>query len=245
MADVIAILSSSRAYEFPPDRIPLTLVTQPIVGSTIQQHFQFQVGGVGVPVSTFGPVPQTSALGAIFQLGVLMDDKGPGQHIREVYFEPRRVVITVAGPSAVIDQVWAQLKEVLDRFATPDGVRVLGEPSNVREFSELSVRLRIAAKEVVAPGLVNAAEEAAGVLHSNQKQVFVPAIHAILLAEDAEYPGDYPGGSIGPRNVWTLSLRSGTVIGQEREFYSAAPLDSDTHLAYLEKVEATLSASVT
>jgi hypothetical protein len=241
MAEVIAILSSSRAYEFPPDRIRLTVMALPSVGTAVQEAFQFQVAGMAVPPSTFGPVSPTFPPGAIFQLGVLAGEEGPQRHIREVHVEPRRVVISVAGPSSEIDRVWTRLRQVLDRFAAAEGAPILGDPERVREFSELTVRLDVPPQALVAPALVSAAEESAGKRDGQEeKRVLVPALHSILWPEDAEYPGDYPGGSIGPRNVWTLSLRAGSVVGAGREFYSAAPLASDRHLAYLAKVERAL-----
>jgi len=241
MAEVIAILSSSRAYEFPPDRIRLTVMALPSVGTAVQEAFQFQVAGMAVPPSTFGPVSPTFPPGAIFQLGVLAGEDGPQRHIREVYVEPRRVVISVAGPSSEIDRVWTRLRQVLDRFSAGEGAPILGDPERVRDFSELTVRLDVLPQALVAPALVSAAEEAAGERDGQAKWVLVPALHSILWPEDAEYPGDYPGNSIGPRNVWTLSLRAGSLVGAGREFYSAAPLDSDTHLAYLAKVERALA----
>lgn len=241
MAELVTILSSSRAYEFPPDRIRLTVIALPSVGTAVQEAFQFQVAGMAVPPNTFGPVSPTIPPGAVFQLGVLAGEGGPQRHIREVYVEPRRVVISVAGPSPDIDRVWIRLRQVLDRFGAVEGAPIVGDPERVRDFSDLTVRLDVPPQALVAPALVSAAEEAAGRRDDQEKRVLVPALHALLWPEEAEYPGDYPANSIGPRNVWTLSLRAGSVVGASREFYSAAPLDSDAHLAYLAKIEMALT----
>ena len=89
MAKVLTILSSSRAYEFAPDRIRLPVMALPNVGTAIQEAFQFQVAGMAVPPATFGPVSPTLPPRAIFQLGVLGGEDGPQRHIRELYSTAR------------------------------------------------------------------------------------------------------------------------------------------------------------
>lgn len=240
MAEVNAIIAAWRGYEYPPDRIRLQTLMLPAVMAAIQDTFQFRRSGVGLPPATFGPPPQE--VGLVFQLGVLSEDSGPDISIRDLYFEPRRVAICVGGPSSAIDRVWSKLRQLLAQLPGAGKDPVLPEPQAERDFSELNIRLRIPIQSLVAPQLVEASREAVGEAAARQ-DVFVPAIHAVFVKEAASYVGDFPGGQIGPQNVWTLSLRAGTMVSPGQEFYSAAPLASDAHVAFLNKLESAIASS--
>lgn len=242
MPEIVAHLSASRAYEFAQDRIRLTVLTLPDVVTALRETFRFEVAGVGSPPNTFGPVFPTLPSGVVFQLGVLQGETGPNQYIRELYIEPRRIVISTAGPSETINQVWLRLNKILEQFVRLHGVIISGEPENVRDHSEITVRLRINPQALVAPALVAASEKTVTIKPSKQTRVFVPAIHSIMWPEETDYPGDYPGELIGPRNVWTLSVRAGTKVASGQEFFSGAPLESGKHIAYLEEIETALAS---
>src|SRR5258708_3755498 len=99
MPEQIAVLTSRRAYEFAADQLRLTILSTQPVYSQMQQAFQFQAVQVGTPQETFGPVPQTSPPGLVFGLGAAVSPEGQVIPIRALVFEPRRIVLDVAGPS--------------------------------------------------------------------------------------------------------------------------------------------------
>jgi len=237
---LISLLTSSRAYEFSADAIRLSVLATPSVGTLLQSSFRFQQAGTGFLPATFGPSTVTSPPSTFFQDGILQDPGGREVYLRELYFEQRRVVISVAGPSSLLEEAWTQVCEALRPMTAPDGGPILGVPTDQLEFSEVTVDMDFPPEELFAPGLGTAARSAIKGTSRLAKTTLVPAIHMIVARDSDEYPGDRPDLSIGPRRLWTLSLRAGTSPA-ERRYYSAAPLDSDTHLRYLGNVERALA----
>lgn len=238
---LVGILTASRSYEFAVDGIRLSALVTPVVGNRIQAVFQFHQAGTGVPPVTFGPVAPTNPPAAMFHHGVLRLDDGREVLIRELYFEARRVVITVSGPSTFIDEVWQRLGTALQGISAADGQPLLGQPREVRDFSEITVDMGFPPSALVPKGLREALRNAGRAVSRSQgrERILVPALRAVFLSDTAEYPGDHPEHFLGPRNTWSLSLRAGARPWEQR-FYSAAPLDTQAHLTYLEAVERAL-----
>ncbi len=234
MAQDVKILTSRRGYEFAPDAIRLTVVSLPDVQRLIQNAFLFQVAGVGSPMPTFGPVPATIPPGMAFDVGAYSSPNGIFP-IRFLHFEQRRVVIDVPGPSGTIDPIYQQLRELLKDVRSTDGSPVLGEPQRVLEYSEISLHLNIQPETILPPQLLSLYRNIL-TPEGNDDLAFVPGISVQLWPR----MGEYQGTNLPGRRALELSLRAGSTP-EDRHFFSAAPLDSETHLRYLEQLERALT----
>src|SRR5215204_4310238 len=114
MPDRVRILSARRAYEFGRDDLRLTMLSSLEIRQRIQQQFNFEVAQVATPVQTFGPVPTSLPPGLVFDVGSARLPEGPSVlPIRFIHFEALRIVIDAVGPSASIDLVFDQIKEIV------------------------------------------------------------------------------------------------------------------------------------
>lgn len=230
--DDVRIIGSRRAYEFAPDDIRLSTLSLPSVVERIRQAFRFQDATIGTPVATFGPVPQTLPPGLTFSLGQVEAPGGAEVLIRVVNFEPRRIVVDVAGPSAAIDVVFERIRESLDGLTSGDGWPALGEPTGTLDQSTITARLSFAPDELMPPRLRSVFATAMGVQANGQVEAIVPT----LIVQRAPRDGEYPG--VGPSSVdaFQLAVRAGARPA-DRVYFSVAPLDSDRHRRYLERLE--------
>ncbi len=234
MSQDIKILTSRRGYEFAPDSIRLTVLSLPAVQGLIQDAFVFQVSGVGSPMPTFGAVPLTIPPGIAFNVGAYSGNNGVFP-IRLLHFEQRRVVLDVPGPSSMIDPIYQQLRELLKDVRSPDGSPVLGEPQRVLEYSEISLHLNIQPETLLSSQLLSLYRNVLAP-EGNDDLAIVPSISVQLSPRMDEYQGNNLPG----RRALELSLRAGSTP-EDRHFFSAAPLDSETHLHYLEQLESALT----
>lgn len=224
----VRVISSRRGLEMPSDGIRLSAIcTEPVMGM-LRGAFQFQVSQIGTPMQTLGPVPVTLPPGAVFNLGSMVNDAGALIPIRFLHFEPRRVVVDVAGPSEVIDAVWSKVQAVLGEVVLPDSAPVLVEPSGAVDSSEISVRLDIGPHGALAPEFVAAARA-----HGADLANCVAAAVLQSAPANEEYQGAGPG-------QYALQLRAGT-LPSDGIYYSAAPLTSSEHLTYLSELETSLA----
>jgi hypothetical protein len=240
MNDSVKILSARRAYEFKQDDLRLTILTTPAVQQYISQAFGFQMAQTATPMQTFGPVPQTLPPGAVFNFGTIPFPEGAATPIRYLHFEPRRVVIDVAGPSSAIDAMFAQLATMLEGVSTPDGSPVMGTPERVLNYSEITHPAPFNPSVLLAPPARDVVQDAldSSELNSSNGLMIVPSIHVGVIRASEEFHGS---ASIPPdlRN-FVYEIRSGT-RPQDRVYFSAAPLTTDAHLSYLGKVEAVMA----
>lgn len=231
MPNDVRILGAARSYEFKPDGIALASICARSVGQMINSAFQFSMGGIAGPPATFGPVPDTTPPGAVFQEGTMEGDSS-ATPIDCLHVEARRIVIRVVGESSRIDGCYNKLVGLLGDVATGGGGPVLSTPDNVLNYSELSVRLSFRAVRLVAPRFRTAVREASKEA-AKAKIEFFPLVGGMVDVPNAEYPGDL---SPGPWQRWVLAPRQGTKMS-ERTFFSAAPLDTQQHLRYLDRLE--------
>jgi len=149
--------------------------------------------------------------------------------IRGLYVDALRLVVDVAAPSEVIDDVYAAIEGALSEFQAPDGAPLLGTPVGFADQSELSFAADLPAT----------------------------ALHSSWLAElyEAQLPGrplrvglqvrpldaDTSAAPI-PGTTYTLDLRTGSRPDQHL-WFSSAPLDSAGHVAYVEQLVGRLSAN--
>lgn len=236
MPQDIKLIASRRAYEFPPDALRLTMLSLDPIVARIQEVFKFQFAQVGTPQPTFGPVAQTLPPGLVFSMGTFASEGLDLVPIRLMHFEPRRIVIDVAGPSSSLEQILAGLTTMLSELRAPDGSPAIGSPSGVRNQSEISARFTFSLISLLIPKLGAVLKEGIGV--TSNSQVLIPSLVFQLQEQGDEYIGTGPVVQTnGP--MMELALRQGTHL-DEQIYYSVAPLDSDAHLAYLGKLEHSL-----
>jgi hypothetical protein len=238
MPEDVKLLSSRRAYEFGTDELRLTTLSMAAIVQQIQQRFNFQNAGVGTPPLTFGPVTVTMPPGLVFNNGGWATPEPEGQiiPIRSIHFEPRRIVIDVAGPSSCIDTIFTALYEFLGGLKAPDGAPVISKPHRTLDYSDLVARLAFPLEAPTAPGLQGVFARALGVAESVVSEVLVPTITVQVQSLATEYPGVAPSDS----RFLQLALRAGTKP-DEHIYFSSAPLDSEAHLRYLSELETLLA----
>lgn len=226
------ILVARRAYEFPPDELRLSLLSVNEVQQRIQQVFGFQAHGIGSPMPTFGPVPNTIPPGVVFDYGNTQTPDGVPTPTRFLHFEPRRMVIDVAGPSSAIDWTFEQLRALLEDVRAPDGSPAIGEPEATREYSEVVARYGFDFGELVSGPLIDLAREVFG----EDGQAVLPMgvkFQAIESGAEVE-PGSI--GVMGFSRGNMIEIRTGT-RPEERTYLSVAEVPTDKHLDWLKKLD--------
>ncbi len=236
MAITARILTARRSYELHPDDISLTLLSGRAVTERIREHFGFQFVEVNTPPETFGPVPPTYPPGLVCGLGTTTSPEAGLTAIRSLFVEPRRVVIEVAGASRALDPIFDEFRKLLQGIQGSDGPQVIGEPTRKLDYSEFSVQLRFPPRAILPPdlqGIVEAAlGDAAGDSGRANQRVIVPLVQVRLEPPEQEYLGTRGSGN----EFFHLDLRANT-SPDDRVYYSAASLDTDAHLALLERID--------
>src|SRR5438105_2185571 len=101
-----------RGFNYPPDRIRLSLVCTEAVMSTIANAFQFQTRAVTTPPPVFGSPDATVPPGALFQNGQHGSPEQGLVAVRGIYVSSRQVVIEVGGGTESADRVFEHLIRV-------------------------------------------------------------------------------------------------------------------------------------
>lgn len=233
MLEQIKVLSSRRAYEFRQDDIRLTTLSTKLVQQQFQELFHFQTSAMGQPAPTFGDVPATYPPGFVFDMGTWLVSDDQLVPIRFLHFEQRRIVIDVAGPSSAITDIYERIKQFFEDLHAPDGSPVIGEPERILEYSEITARYPFALDALIAEPFrklltVHLPDSSKG------DGVMIPSFSVRICPSDKELAGVPSANDVGSL---TFTLRSGTQP-QEHIYFSGAPLDSETHLSYLQELEA-------
>lgn len=227
MVDRIKLITARRGYVFRLDDIRLSILSTGQVPSTIQQHFDFQAASIGTPPATFGEVLLTNPPGLAFNLGSVQSSEGASVPIRFLHFEPQRIVIDVAGPSFALDQVFEQLQNLLGEVETPDGVPVLGEPTDTLNYSEVSARLGFEFSELISGPLLEIAQQA---FAEDEEGIRAFPVNIMFHVEESS-------AAIGqPAAGQAIQVRAGTRV-DERIYFSATGLTTDENLAWLETLD--------
>jgi hypothetical protein len=210
----------------------------------IRQHFSFQLAALGTPQQTFGEVPATMPPGVVCNFGTVPSEDnelGESAMIRFLHFEARRIVVDVAAPSGAIDIVFKHLMGMFAGARTPDGTPIIGEPDRIRDYSEITRQAPYGPEALISSHLRDTISGALPGIGDAGTRILVPSIRVAQVAPDQ----DYAGSGIMPPDpdAFVYELRSGTQPG-EQVYFSAAPLASDAHLEYLERLEATFAAQV-
>lgn len=236
MMDQVKTVTARRAYEFRPDDLRVSVLSVAQVHQQIQQFFSFQVALVGTPQPTFGPVPNTMPPGVVLDFGTTQTPDEIPTPIRFMHFEPRRIVIDVAGPSSAIDWTYGQLRRILAEVKSPDSSPIIGEPAGIRDYSEIIVHFDFDFEDLIGGPLLELAKKTFG---EDGRSVMPLGLRFRAVAPDEEAePGAI--GMMGFSHGNSLELRSGT-RPQDRTFFSVAEMPTDRHLAWLEALNQRLS----
>lgn len=240
MLEQMRILSARRAYEFDGDDLRVTYLSTPPVTNAIKQALQFQIAAVGSPIPTFGPVPNTFPAGFVFDIGAVVPSDGMIIPVRFLHFEPRRVVVDVLGSSEVIDSIWDLVQQITAQISTPDAVPIIGKPAKVLDYSEITFRFP-GSLDALLPRHVARIVRSLDTGEKQNTRAVVPALTFQVQLSTTEYATLTPGSP--DVNAFKLSLRDAT-RPEEGILWSAAPLSTTAHVAYLEQiVESLLSTS--
>ena len=235
MSQQFTLLTSRRSYEFWSDQLRLTMLSIPQVMQIIQQAFHFQVAVVGTPLATFGSIPVTSPPGVAFDAGAWLKVEGQIVPIRFIHFEPRRIVIDVAGASPVIDAIYEHLIHILSGIHAPDGLPAVGKPHDVLNYSEISAHFSFSLGDLFAPPVRELFRQAVAVQDDREHIILLPTVYLKSQSPLEEASGS----SVPDSRTLALSVRAGTLV-KDQMYFSTAPLDSATHIAYLMKLESAL-----
>lgn len=237
MLEQIKILSSRRAYEFYQDDLRLSVLSTKPVQQQFQELFRFQTSAMGSPSPTFGDVPTTYPPGFVFDMGAWISPDEQLVPIRFLHFEQRRIVIDVAGPSSSIVAIFEKVREFFSDLHAPDGSPIIGEPERMLDYSEITARFPFSLDALLAEPFRKLLQ---GVFpeRNDTNNEMIPTFSVQINPADKEY-----AGIPSLQDVYSLSfaLRAGTKP-QDHVYFSNAPFDSETHLAYLRELEKTLTS---
>lgn len=231
--DKLTILSASEAFLFPPDRIRLSHLIMQDIRTRIQQAFSFQVQGVGQPPATFSPIEQTNPPGLVFEWGAWSKNGVPFP-IRALHIDSRQVVWQVAGAATnSIEPLMEHLLSVCSHFHTAEGNEILGHWRDIQWYSELTFTLDsdLETWKRAFP-LLALIDEALKPVVSKEKKT-IPSLSVFNYLPSEKFPGDFRPWH---GSKFNLTLRAGTSI-EEKTFYSAAPLQTEAHIALIERIE--------
>lgn len=233
----VRILTARRAYEFRMDELRLSAFTTGPVAQKVIAAFAFRSFDVAQPMPTFGPVTRTLPPGAVFNWGSLSLADGSLAAVRFLHFEQQRIVFDVAGPSSAVDLAFETLGAAIAGVRTPDGYAAIGEPVGIREYSELTVRLFISVADLLPASLRQVYTKAAAGIGESLALSPVPHLGVYPAPAAGNYPG-IPAGVDSFRS-FTLALRKDSPLDGD-VYFSAAPLSTEAHVAYLQEVEEAL-----
>lgn len=237
MLEQIKILSSRRAYEFRQDDLRLTMLSTKLVQQQFQELFHFQASVMGSPIPTFGDVPATYPPGFVFDMGAWISPDKQIVPIRLLHFEPRRIVIDVTGSSTSITAIFEQVKNFFSDLRAPDGSPVIGEPERILDYSEITAQYPFSLEVLIAEPVRKLLK---GVLpeSDNAHNEMVSTLSVQVCPTNDEL-ANVP--SLNSVHILSFALRAGT-RPQDHTYLSSAPIDSETHLCYLHKLDASLSS---
>lgn len=225
----VTVVSSRRSYEFKFDDLRLTVLSTPSNREALRALLRCDSVAVTQPPPTLFPVTATIPPGLVFSSGEWMIDSGEQFPIRYVHIEPTRIVIDVAGPSEVIDQVFEAIVRWAATLHLHDGHRAVAEPYAAHDQSEISTLIGIRASDLLQPWVAKALTVARPAESKRVHYDIAPTYMVRFVPREAEFqPGPAP-----PEFV--LEHRSSTRLDEGRLF-SIASLDSGRHVRLLETI---------
>src|SRR5260370_12251075 len=176
MLEQVKILTSRRAYEFTPDALRLSSVSIQPVQRQIQQLLNFQSSAIGSPMPMFGEVPTTYPPGIVFNLGAWIYQQESIVPIRFLHFEPNRIVIDIAGPTAAIDGIADRLFHFLSGLQAADGTPIVGEPVSVLDYSEITAQFPYPLDVIFSKPLRSVLSKTMDITVGNTSMTLVPSV---------------------------------------------------------------------
>ncbi len=221
------LLTARRAYEFRPDDLRLSVLSTLQAQQQISKLFDFQVFQVGTPLQAFGAIPDTIPPGVIFDYGIASTTETEVP-VRFLHFEPFRIVIDVAGPSATIDWMYDRLRQVLLDIQDFDGSPAVGEPLRTIDYSEISTQLGFGLEDLLSEPVSRLTQDTFGGREGNLR-VFPANINFLSID---------PSQEIGQQSLAgpSLQVRAGT-RPEDKIYFSTAYLPTDLHLAWLNELD--------
>lgn len=223
-----------RAYEFGPDDLRLTMLSAQTIQERIKTAFGFAAAVVGTPMPTVGPVQQTIPPGVVFDVGAWEGPQGRIVPIRFLHIEPTRIVIDVSGTSDDVTSIYTQLQHILADVPSPDGSPIIGTSRREVDYSEITVRTSWSPRVLMPTPFYRVVDQALGPGDGR----FAPIPSVRIRLQDLQV--DYAGSQSGTPDILHLELRAGTPVS-DQVYWSAAPLGSERHLAYLQALDEVLS----
>lgn len=235
----VKILTNRKGFEFATDGICLPVIaTRPIMDH-IQQLFQFQLVTIGSPMPTFGEVLNTFPPGVIFDHGVAFLAEKHMIPIRFLHFDSQRMVIDATGDSAAINTIMKQIVDLVNEVQTSSGEPVIGKPEQTLNYSELSAQFSFPLDTLLVPALRQVLQKALHGPESEKEGQNNPPL-ALTFTLSPLAPSNSDPSKTTPI-PFTFTTRTGTQP-EEHIYFSSAPLDAETHTAYLNELETALTA---
>lgn len=228
MLENIRFLTGRRSHEFSPDDLRLSTLSVKPIQDEIQKLFQFQSSTIGTPMATFGDVQLTFPPGLVFDTGVWKSPENKYVSIRFLHFEPRRIVIDVAGPSTALTSIFEQLYRFLAEIGTLDGSPLVGKPQKVLDYSEVSASFPFSLDAIIPSPVRKVFGQFA------KGPILLPTLIVQTAADRQMLAGTATNGD---NHAFTFAPRAGS-RPEDHVYFSGAPLDSDAHLDYLKALEA-------
>ncbi len=234
----VKVLTARVGYEFALDDLRLTMLTTNPVIQHIAEAFQFKGAAITTPPATFGPVQNTLPAGVVMQGGIMvLPEDGQIVPIRFLHIEPQRIIIDVGGPSSVLDGAYDRLREAVSSITAPDGSPIIGDPTRILYFSELSFIAPGLLDGVFAPGVRALMTRYLLVDKQENGMTLSPSLQVQALSSSATYTGDV---TLGDGHTLSLSPRAGTTRDQG-VIYSSAPLETKQHIGFINELVSLLS----
>lgn len=225
------IVTARRIYEFPVDKVRLSALSTPVVQARLREAFAFQTSSSSTPFPGAGAAA-AAQFAVLLTWGSYTAANGALAPIRFVQFGPTQMIVDVVGPSSIVELVCQELVTVLTSVELVVGEPILGEPSGVRDYSELTFAAGFDLMRMLRPEIrgVLAAQLASELIGRE----VVPGLTFQSVPGDTVYSG--PAGA----EQYVLQVRAGSRPG-DHVVFSAAPLSTDAHSQYVDAlVEATL-----
>jgi len=232
------LLSSRRAYEFAPDMLRLTTLSIKPVMDALKDAFSFQVMLIGSPLPIFGDVPATIPPGVVFNYGFFNLGVDAPVPIRFLHFESARITVDVAGPTSACAGVFELIERSMRDMRAADGSPVIGTPARTLDGSEYSFELGVDSTSLILPDIRDLAQGLfLGQPGAQDGAQLIVSLRMHFQMPDAPFPGSAQNPD--PFGLH-LEYRAKTKP-EDHHYFSYAPADNETHLAYLHRLGDLLS----